>query len=253
MMRTGHEIKDAIVAKQMSAVEATRAALAHAEALEPALRAYIRLLPERALAKARAVDAVIKAGADPGPLGGVPLAVKDLFCVDGEIATAGSKILENFRSPYSATVVTKLEAAGAIIIGKTNMDEFAMGSSCENSAFFPTHNPWDVDARARRVLGRQREHGRRRIGAHRLRHRHRWVHPRARIVLQCRWRQADLRPGLALRHDRFRLIVGPGRPDDGRRARCRTDARRSSPDTMSWTRPAWTCPCRTTPPRCAPT
>ena len=144
MMRTGHEIKDAIIAKQTSAVEATLAALAHAEALEPSLRAYIRLLPERALARARAVDVLIKAGGDPGRLGGVPLAVKDIFCVDGEIATAGSKILENFRSPYSATVVTKLEAAGAIIIGKTNMDEFAMGSSCENSAFFPTHNPWDV-------------------------------------------------------------------------------------------------------------
>ncbi len=143
-MRTGHEIKDAIAAKQMSALEATLAALAHTEGLEPALRAYIRLLPERALAKARAVDAQIKAGADPGPLGGVPVAVKDIFCVDGEIATAGSKILENFRAPYSATVVNKLEAAGAIIIGKTNMDEFAMGSSCENSAFFPTRNPWDV-------------------------------------------------------------------------------------------------------------
>jgi aspartyl-tRNA(Asn)/glutamyl-tRNA(Gln) amidotransferase subunit A len=145
MMKSGHEIKDAVARKQMSAVDATQAALAHVQALEPALHAYIRLTPERALAKAREVDAKIAAGEDPGVLGGVPLAVKDIFCVQGEITTAGSKILENFRAPYSATVVRKLDDAGAIVIGKTNMDEFAMGSSCENSAFFPTRNPWDVN------------------------------------------------------------------------------------------------------------
>src|SRR5579863_10379264 len=121
-MRTGDEIREAIAAKQVSAADVTRATLANAQALEPRLRAYVRLLPERALAKASEIDAAIAAGNDPGPLGGVPVAVKDIFTVAGEITTAGSKILENFRSPYSATVVAKLEAAGAVIVGKTNMD-----------------------------------------------------------------------------------------------------------------------------------
>ena len=145
MTKAGHEIRHAIARKQMSAVEVVETALAQAQALEHQLHAYIRLTPERALAKARDIDARVASGKDLGPLAGVPVAVKDIFCVAGEITTAGSKILENFRSPYSATVVNKLDDAGAIIIGKTNMDEFAMGSSCENSAFFPTRNPWDLE------------------------------------------------------------------------------------------------------------
>jgi aspartyl-tRNA(Asn)/glutamyl-tRNA(Gln) amidotransferase subunit A len=145
MSKSGHEIRDAIARKELSAVEVVETALAQAQSLEPQLHAYIRLLPERAIAKAREVDARVKSGETLGPLAGVPIAVKDIFCVDGEITTAGSKILENFRAPYSATVVQKLDDAGAVIIGKTNMDEFAMGSSCENSAFGPTRNPWDLE------------------------------------------------------------------------------------------------------------
>ncbi len=143
-MKTGHEIADAIASKRLSALEAAEAALANAQSLEGELHAYIRLTPERARAQARAIDARLKQGERLGPLAGVPVAVKDIFCVSGEITTAGSKILENFRAPYSATVVRKLDEAGAVIIGKTNMDEFAMGSSCENSAFFKTRNPWDT-------------------------------------------------------------------------------------------------------------
>ncbi len=144
-MRTGHEIKDSIARGELSAVEATKAALAHARALEPQLHAYVRFTAERALERAHQIDNRLRAGEDPGPLAGVPVAVKDLFCVSGEVTTAGSKILENFRSPYSATVVRRLDDAGAIIIGKTNMDEFAMGSSTENSAFFATRNPWNLE------------------------------------------------------------------------------------------------------------
>jgi aspartyl-tRNA(Asn)/glutamyl-tRNA(Gln) amidotransferase subunit A len=142
-MITGHELKTAIAQGRLSAVEAASQALARAQSLEPQLRAYIRFTPERALAQARRIDDLVRAGEDAGALAGIPIAVKDIFCVEGEITTAGSRILENFRSPYSSTVVRKLEEAGAVIIGKTNMDEFAMGSSCENSAFFPTRNPWD--------------------------------------------------------------------------------------------------------------
>jgi aspartyl-tRNA(Asn)/glutamyl-tRNA(Gln) amidotransferase subunit A len=143
--RTGHEIRDAIAKREAKAVEVTEAALRSIGSLEASLKAYITLVPERALAAARAIDARIERGEDPGLLAGVPVAVKDLFCTKDVRTTCGSKILENFVAPYSATVIERLEAAGAVIVGKTNMDEFAMGSSCENSAFFPTHNPWDPE------------------------------------------------------------------------------------------------------------
>jgi len=142
-VKTGHEIHDAIVARKLSAVEAVSAALGAVTAAEPMLKAYLTLTPERALERAKAIDQRIARGENPGLLAGVPVAVKDLFCTAGVRTTSGSKILENFIPPYSATVVERLEGAGAVIVGKTNMDEFAMGSSTENSAFYPTRNPWD--------------------------------------------------------------------------------------------------------------
>jgi aspartyl-tRNA(Asn)/glutamyl-tRNA(Gln) amidotransferase subunit A len=145
-MKTGHEIRDAVMRRETSAVEATRAALDSINATEPRLRAYLTLTAERALARAKEIDDKVAHGENPGLLAGVPIAVKDLFCTRGVRTTAGSKILNNFVPPYSATVVSRLEAAGAVIVGKTNMDEFAMGSSCENSAFYPTRNPWDGES-----------------------------------------------------------------------------------------------------------
>jgi aspartyl-tRNA(Asn)/glutamyl-tRNA(Gln) amidotransferase subunit A len=132
--------------RETSAVEATRAALDSINATEPRLRAYLTLTGDRAMARAKMIDDKVARGENPGLLAGVPVAVKDLFCTRGVRTTAGSKILDNFVPPYSATVVSRLEAAGAVIVGKTNMDEFAMGSSCENSAFYPTRNPWDGES-----------------------------------------------------------------------------------------------------------
>ena len=134
--------------REASAVEVAEAHLRRIEALDARLGAFLHHLPERALARARAVDAAVAAGQDR-PLAGVPVALKDVLDLAGEPTTCGSRILEGYRPPFTATAVERLEAAGAVIVGKTNMDEFAMGSSNENSAYRPVHNPWD----AQRVPG----------------------------------------------------------------------------------------------------
>lgn len=139
---------------QVSSVELTRAYLEQINRLESKLHAFITLTPELALQQAREADARRRAHRkDPSkelqPLLGVPLAVKDVLCVAGIPCTCGSRILENFRPPYHATAVRRLLDAGMVILGKTNTDEFAMGSSTENSAYGVTHNPWDL----RRVPG----------------------------------------------------------------------------------------------------
>jgi aspartyl-tRNA(Asn)/glutamyl-tRNA(Gln) amidotransferase subunit A len=134
-------IRDALKKREFSAVEFTREALACAERENPKTNAYLTLCPERALAAAEKVDEKLAAGHDPGLLGGVPLAVKDVILTRGVRTTCGSKILENYIPPYDATAVERIEAAGGVIVGKTNCDEFAMGSSNENSAFGPVRNP----------------------------------------------------------------------------------------------------------------
>ncbi|MFG0286243.1 MAG: amidase, partial [Phycisphaerales bacterium JB039] len=137
------EIASAVRRGAMSAEEAVRSALDRIEAGDEAIGAFLRTFPERALDAARAIDARIGRGEDPGPLAGAPVAIKDNICLDYGRTTAGSRMLEEYESPFCATAAARLASAGAVIVGKTNMDEFGMGSSCEHSAFGPTRNPWD--------------------------------------------------------------------------------------------------------------
>ena len=128
--------------RDLSAEEVVRAHLDRLQQVEPAIDAFLHVDAEGALARARRIDASLSS-LDPGPLAGVPVAVKDVLNVEGLPTTCGSRILEGYRPPFTATAVARLEQAGAVVLGKTNMDEFAMGSSTENSAYKPTRNPWD--------------------------------------------------------------------------------------------------------------
>nr|WP_242947888.1 Asp-tRNA(Asn)/Glu-tRNA(Gln) amidotransferase subunit GatA [Carboxydocella sp. ULO1] len=134
-----------LVRKEISSVELTRAILDRIEQVDNQVQAFVTVTREQALAQAEEIDRRRQQGEELGPLAGIPFALKDNMCTRGIRTTCSSKILHNFIPPYNATVWDRLQAAGAVLVGKTNLDEFAMGSSTENSGFFPTHNPYDLE------------------------------------------------------------------------------------------------------------
>jgi aspartyl-tRNA(Asn)/glutamyl-tRNA(Gln) amidotransferase subunit A len=164
-----------------TSVDVTRSLLDRIASHDAKLNALITVTGDAALAAAAKADGDRAAG-NAGVLNGLPIIHKDIFCTRGVKTSCGSKMLDNFVSPYDATVVERLSAAGAVVLGKANMDEFAMGSSNETSFYGPVHNPWDLDCSPGGSSGAS-----------------------ARSADQYRWYQADLWQGLALRHDRVRV------------------------------------------------
>ena len=142
---TALELGRRIQSGDITAVQAAEASLARIKAMEPSIHAYVTVNEEKTMEQAGKVQAEIEAGRLSGPLAGVPVAVKDNMCTEGMRTTCSSRILENFIPAYTAQAVANLEQAGAVILGKTNMDEFAMGSTTETSAFGVTRNPWNPE------------------------------------------------------------------------------------------------------------
>ncbi|HUT67862.1 MAG TPA: amidase, partial [Dehalococcoidales bacterium] len=143
MQVTIHEANKLLREKKISSVELTKDYLERIRQVESKVHAFVTVTDELALEQARKADGLI-AGGKAGPLTGIPIVIKDNMCTRGIKTTCSSKMLQNFVPPYDATVVEKLNAQGMVTMGKSNLDEFAMGSSTENSALFVTHNPWDV-------------------------------------------------------------------------------------------------------------
>jgi hypothetical protein len=202
------ELAAKLATREISSVEVTQHFLKRIAKYD-SLGAFLATDSDVSLAQAKAADARLAAG-ERTPLLGVPLAHKDVFVTRDFVTTAGSKMLENYRSPFDATVVAKLAAAGMVTLGKLNCDEFAMGSGNDNSAYKPAHNPWDTT----RVPGGS-------AGACGHGHRHGRLDSPAGITDRYHWNQTDLRPLLTLWHGGVCVQPGSGRAHGPQRTRLR--------------------------------
>ena len=217
---TINTLRTSVLSGETTAVDVCEDYLARIDSVDGDLNAFTAVLAESARRQAEQVDQHRDAWRDR-PLLGVPVTIKDVICSKGEPTTGASRILEGFRSPYDATVVRKLRDAGAVIIGKTNCDEFAMGSSTEHSAYGVTRNPWGPHPHPRWI-----EWGRRGCcvgssGPSLPRIRHRRLDTSAGGLLRGGGTQTNLRQSLAIRLARLRVVTGPDWPHDVNRPGCR--------------------------------
>ncbi len=208
--RTIHELAVGLAAKEFSAAELVAAYADRVAAKDGEIKAFLKLDREQALKAAEAADARRAAGKPLSDYDGIPVGIKDCIVAEGESCSCASKILAPVKSPYDSTAVARLRAQGFIPFGRLNMDEFAMGSSCENSAFQKTANPCDVS----RVPGGSSGGSAACVAAGRARFGHRRFDPPAGRFLRHRRAQADLRAGFALRTRGIRVQSRPDRPDD---------------------------------------
>lgn len=207
---TAAELAQKLQAGDITSEQATQAHLDRIAAVDPTINAFVTVTAEDALATARDVDERRARGEQLHPLAGVPIAIKDVVVTDGVQTTAGSKMLEGWIPPYDATLVEKIKEARLPILGKTNMDEFAMGSSTEHSAYGNTLNPWDIE----RIPGGSEEAPpqlSQLLKPPRDRDRHRWVHPSTRGSYRNRGGQTHLWFGVPIRVDRYGILTRPGR------------------------------------------
>ena len=199
VVASASQLLSAMTSGKLSAVDVTRAFLDQIETHDGKIGAFLHVDRDGAMKQAALVDEKRRTGQPVGKLAGLPVAIKDVVCTRGLPTTCGSRILQRFLPPYDAEVIRRFRDADAVILGKTNMDEFAMGSSTENSAFQNTRNPWDTDADARRLERRFGSRCRRGDGTARDRQRHGWIDSAAGRILRDRRHETDLRPRLALR------------------------------------------------------